>query len=194
MDKDKNVSSELSTEFFLLAQLMGGIGCIIAYLRMQQDNWRKLHIYHTFLCIPLGLHYLALGAFFAASLCAIGGIRTLFLSTDWGIARKVQVVAICLMIPAAGMFWTATHWLDWILLATTLLAVGSEAQSCMKRLRYASLANALAWAANALAFGAIMGALLCLSSTFSNLKALRSQFGLTLWPRMFLRPSPSRIS
>lgn len=186
------MSSALSTEFFILAQMMGGAACIIAYLRMQQDNWRQLHIYHTFLCIPLAFHYLALGAFFAASLCAIGGIRTMLLATDWGMARKVQVVTICLMIPVAGMLWTLTHWLDWVLLSTTLLAVGLEAQSCMKRLRFASLANALAWAVNAMAFGAIMGALLCLSSIISNLRALRIQFGFTLIPRSLMSRIPQR--
>lgn len=128
----------------------------------------------------MGLHFLLMGATFTASLCAVGAIRTLILSSAWGQAKKVKVIAVCLIIPVGGSLWTVNHWLDWLLLGTTILGVGAEGQSCMLRLRVVSLINASVWFFNSLFFGAYMGAFNCLSSITSNLKAMESQFDIRL--------------
>lgn len=181
-----------SWETFLIAQIFGLIGCVFSYIRMQQDNWRAIHLYHTVLCIPLAIHFSLVGAFFAASLCVVGGLRTLALSTDWGFERKIQIVFICLCIPAMGTYWTTTHWLDWLLLATTILGVGAEGQNCILKLRICSLINAVTWLLNGLFFGAYMGALLSVSAIVSNLKAMRTQFGNEMSPQR-LRQAHFRI-
>lgn len=168
---------------FILAQLFGLIGCYISYVRMQQDNWRSLHLYHTLLCIPMGIHYLLVGAVFAASLCAVGALRTFLLSTNWGDSRKITIVVCCLAFPAMATFWTATHWLDWLLLITTIIGVGVEAQSCMLRLRVCTLLNASVWMVNGLYFGALTGALLSVSCIISNAKAMNRQYGISFIPR-----------
>lgn len=166
-----------SWEIFIIAQIFGLAGCVLSYIRMQQDNWRALHLYHTALCIPMAVHFILVGAVFAASLCVIGGLRTLALSTNWGFERKARIVFLCLCIPAMGTFWTATHWLDWLLLATTILGVGAEGQSCIFKLRVCSLINAATWFVNGLFFGAYMGALLSVSAIVSNIKAMHAQYG-----------------
>ena len=173
---------------FCLAQIFGLIACVLAYIRMQKNTMRSLHIYHSILCIPLAFHFYMVGAIFAASLCVIGSLRTFLLATDWGHERKVKIVFFCLMIPTIGMIWTATHWLDWVLLFTTILGVGSEAQSSMFKLRVCALINSCVWILNSLIFGAYMGALLNLSSVVSNLKAMKPDFA-TLPNFILLRPA-----
>ena len=168
---------------FLLSSLFGLMGCYLSYKRMQQSDWRQLHLYHTWLCIPMVFHFSLVSAWLAASLCLVGGIRTLILAGAWGQKHKKKVVFMCLCCPVFASLWTATHFIDWLLLCSTIIAVGAEGQNCMIRLRYASLVNAGLWVCNAFVFGALMGVIFGLSSIFSNLKALSKQFNIRFFPR-----------
>ena len=164
------------------------IGCVLTYQRMQQSDRRQFNLYHTYLCVPFAIHFFMLGAWFATSLCVVGGIRTLLLSTSWGWSRRKTVVSICLLIPLSGSIYTASHIADWILLVTTVFGVGAEVLKSFLGLRIATLVNNIAWGINGLVFGAYVNAFGQLCGVIGNLTAMEKQH------RFLTRYCPQQLS
>lgn len=176
----------LENHSFWIAQGFALIAVFIIYARTQQTDRRQFNLYHTYLCIPLMAQYFLLDAWFMFSLCLVGAIRTLLLSTGWGWGYRKAVVGVCLIIPVVGSIYTATHWADWFLLIATIVGVGADAVRSFTHLRIAVSFCSLAWMLNSFVFGGYISAFANLVSLIGFGKILNREFGAILRFRAFL--------
>lgn len=143
---------------FWVAQGCAALAMGILYVRMGLSDRKKFNLYHTYLCVPMVLHWLLLGSGMVAALCFIGGVRTLLLATDLGWKHRVWVIAMGVVAPLGVGIFTAQGWFDWFLLSVTLWAVASEGMKSFFHLRAASFAATAAWLAGSVVMGGYVSA------------------------------------
>lgn len=160
---------------FWLTQAMGLLAMFIGYLRTQKTDRKQYNLYHTYLCFPLMIQYYIVGAWFMFSLCLVGSLRTLILTTNWGWKRRAIVISLCLAIPVVGSVYTASHWVDWFLVVATVIGVGGEACKNLLHTRFAGVICNFGWLMNNLAFGSFVSAFGQLLTLVGHFQAIAAQ-------------------
>lgn len=179
---------------FWVAQIFGIIAMVIGYLRAKQADRRQYYLYHTYLCVPLMIQFGLLEAWFMFSLCFVGSIRTLLLSTDWGFENRVGVVVVCLVLPTVGSFYSASHVMDWVLLFATIVGVGGEALKSFLHVRLTAVFCTASWLINSFVFGAYVNVLTNIATLLGQWQALNRDFAMMLRIRAFCGCQKSKLA
>lgn len=137
----------MSENAFWLIQLLGGAGYAVLLLAPLMRTRRQFLAIDSAGLMPVGIHYLLLGAPAGAMMCFVYIVMNAGAALLAGGRLPPRVYWVFYPVAAGAIWLTATGWHDGLALAGTLFAVAARQQSSLVSLKFLTVLSALSWGA-----------------------------------------------